>query len=88
MYQQSTTTYSYPWRLSMLLKQFEEAAVRETFHDVVDIEDFLERYRRSPIEFLGSGLYHPVYPLIPFSDWDAQTARARQARGGQAGPGA
>ncbi len=56
-----------------LLKQFEDAGVRETFRDVVDIEDFLQRYRRSPIEFLGTGLYHPVYPLIPASDWDAQT---------------
>lgn len=57
-----------------LLKQLEDPGVRETFQDVVDIEDFLARYRRSPIEFVGSGLYHPVYPLIPPSDWDAQTA--------------
>jgi alpha-amylase/alpha-mannosidase (GH57 family) len=57
-----------------LLKQFEDSAVRETFHDVVDIEDFLNRYRRSNIEFVGSGLYHPVYPLTPSEDWDAQTS--------------
>ncbi len=57
-----------------LLKQFEDPAIRETFHDVVDIEDFLNRYRRSNIEFVGSGLYHPVYPLTPQSDWDAQTS--------------
>ncbi len=57
-----------------LLKQLEDQAVRDTFRDVVDIGDFLARYRRSPIEFVGSGLYHPVYPLIPSSDWDAQTA--------------
>lgn len=56
-----------------LLKQFEDPAIRETFHDVVDIEDFLGAYRRSNIEFVGTGLYHPVYPLIPASDWDAQT---------------
>jgi len=56
-----------------LLKQFEDPAIRETFHDVVDVEDFLHRYRCSNIEFLGSGLYHPVYPLIPSSDWDKQT---------------
>ena len=30
-------------------------------------------YRRSNIEFVGSGLYHPVYPLIPTAEWDAQT---------------
>ena len=57
-----------------LLKQFEDPAVRETFRDVVDIEDFLSRYRRSNIEFVGSGLYHPVYPLTPAEDWDAQTS--------------
>ncbi|MEW6441679.1 MAG: glycoside hydrolase family 57 [bacterium] len=57
-----------------LLKQLEDPSVRETFHDVVDVEDFLGRYRRSPIEFLGTGLYHPVYPLIPHEDWEAQTS--------------
>ena len=56
-----------------LLKQLEDPAVRETFHDVVDIEDLLNSYHRSNIEFLGSGLYHSVYPLTPPSDWDAQT---------------
>jgi 4-alpha-glucanotransferase len=57
-----------------LLKQLEDPGVRQTFADVVDIADFLNRYRRSGIEFLGSGLYHPIYPLIPPADWDAQTA--------------
>jgi alpha-amylase/alpha-mannosidase (GH57 family) len=57
-----------------LLKQLEDPGIRETFHDVVDIEDFLNRYRRSNIEFAGTGLYHPVYPLIPETDWDAQTS--------------
>ena len=57
-----------------LLKQFEDPGIRETFQDVVDIGDFLQRYRRSNIEFLGSGLYHPVYPLVPQSDWDVQTS--------------
>ena len=56
-----------------LLKQFEDPAVRETFQHVVDIEDFLNRYARANIEYVGSGLYHPVYPLIPSADWDAQT---------------
>ena len=40
---------------------------------MVNVEDFLNRYRRSNIEFVGSGLYHPVYPLVPPADWDAQT---------------
>src|SRR4051812_1312488 len=56
-----------------LLKQLEDPGVRQTFREVVDIEDILARFRRSNIEFVGSGLYHPVYPLMPPSDWDAQT---------------
>jgi len=56
-----------------LLKQLEDPAIREAFCDVADIADFMERFRRSPIEFVGSGLFHPVYPLIPEEDWDAQT---------------
>lgn len=57
-----------------LLKQLEDPAIRETFHDVVDIEDLLRRYCQSNIEFLGTGLYHPLYPLTPKEDWDAHTA--------------
>jgi len=56
-----------------LLKQLEDPGIRETFGDIVDIEDFLNRYRQSNIEIIGSGLYHSVYPLIPPADWDAQT---------------
>lgn len=56
-----------------LLNQFEDQGVRETFRDVVDIAAFIDRYRRSNIEFVGTGLFHPVYPLIPQEDWDVQT---------------
>jgi len=57
-----------------LLKQFEDPAIRETFHDVVNIESLLHRYQQSNIEFVGTGLYHPVYPLTPPEDWDAHTS--------------
>ena len=56
-----------------LLKQLEDPGIRETFFDTVDIADFLRRYQSSNIEFVGTGLYHPVYPLIPPDDWDTQT---------------
>jgi alpha-amylase/alpha-mannosidase (GH57 family) len=56
-----------------LLKQLEDDGIRQTFRDTVNIAEILERYRRSNIEFVGSGLYHPVYPLTPAADWDAQT---------------
>ena len=52
-----------------LLKQLEDPSIRETFADAADIAAFLDRYQRSNIEFLRTGLYHPVYPLIPTSDW-------------------
>ena len=56
-----------------LLKQLEDPAIKETLRDTVDIDNFLDRYKRSNIEFVGTGLYHPVYPLTPEADWDAQT---------------
>jgi alpha-amylase/alpha-mannosidase (GH57 family) len=56
-----------------LLKQLEDPGVRETFADAVDIGGLLDRYRRGPFEIVGSGLYHPIYPLTPETDWDAQT---------------
>jgi len=56
-----------------LLKQLEDPGIRETFKDVVNIEHLLDRYKKSNIEFVGTGLYHPVYPLTPEADWDAQT---------------
>jgi alpha-amylase/alpha-mannosidase (GH57 family) len=57
-----------------LLKQLEDPAIAETFGDVVDVPGMLRQYRESQfLEFLGSGLYHPVYPLIPPDDWPAHT---------------
>lgn len=57
-----------------LLKQLEDPGVQETFGDVLDIPGMLKQYRESSfIEFLGSGLYHPVYPLTPAADWPAHT---------------
>lgn len=56
-----------------LLKQFEDPGIVETFFDVVDIPAMMDRFRRADyIEYLGAGLYHPVFPLIPKEDWDAQ----------------
>lgn len=56
-----------------LLKQLEDPAIAATFSDTLDLEDMLARYRRCQnIEFLGTGLYHPVFPLIPEADWLAQ----------------
>jgi alpha-amylase/alpha-mannosidase (GH57 family) len=57
-----------------LLKQFEDPAISDTLGDVVNFQGMIDQYRQAPfLEFLGSGLYHPVYPLIPREDWRAQT---------------
>lgn len=56
-----------------LLKQFEDESLLEKLADIVNITEILERYRTGPFEIVGSGLFHPVYPLIPHTDWDAQT---------------
>ena len=56
-----------------LLKQLEDPAITETFGDVVNIPEMLAAYQRCQnIEFCGTGLYHPVLPLIPREDWPAQ----------------
>ena len=57
-----------------LLRQLEDPATADTFGDIVDIGRMLSQYREaSRIEYLGTGLYHPVYPLTPEADWPAQT---------------
>jgi alpha-amylase/alpha-mannosidase (GH57 family) len=57
-----------------LLKQFEDPAITETFSDILDIPGMLKQYREcNNIEFTGTGLYHPVYPLTPKEDWAAHT---------------
>jgi len=48
-----------------LLKQFEDPAIRETFHDVIDIEDMLRRYRKSNIEFFGHRSLSPYISIDP-----------------------
>ncbi len=58
-----------------LLMQLTDPGVQETFGHTLDIRGFLEEIRGSNIEFLGSGYTHPVLPLIPREDWDAQISR-------------
>lgn len=74
-----------------LLMQLTDPGVRETFEYVYDTLWLLDHYRRSNIEFLGSGYTHPVFPLIPEKDWDTQLGRyleiARPALGRDWFPG-
>jgi alpha-amylase/alpha-mannosidase (GH57 family) len=74
-----------------LLMQLTDPGVQETFQNVLDFSWLLHHYQESPIEFLGSGYTHPVFPLIPEKDWDTQFGRyleiARPALGRQWFPG-
>jgi len=58
-----------------LLMQLTDPGVRETFEHTYDLAWLLCDLGAAPIEFLGSGYTHPVFPLIPESDWDAQIGR-------------
>ncbi len=74
-----------------LLMQLTDPGVQETFQHTLDIRTFLDDLRGSEIEFLGSGYTHPVFPLVPERDWEAQIGRyldiARPALGRSWFPG-
>lgn len=54
-----------------LLKQFEDTDLHAAFADIVNIPEMLQNYRNSNLEMIGTGLFHPVFPLIPKADWEA-----------------
>jgi 4-alpha-glucanotransferase len=58
-----------------LLMQLTDPGVQETFQHSLNLKGLLDGYRSSSIEFLGSGYTHPVFPLIPQKDWEAQLGR-------------
>ncbi len=74
-----------------LLMQLMDPGIQDAFRGVVDLRALLDDFRSSGIEFLGSGYTHPVFPLIPEADWDAQLGRylemARPALGRDWFPG-
>ncbi|HYK91366.1 MAG TPA: glycoside hydrolase family 57, partial [Acidobacteriota bacterium] len=58
-----------------LLMQLTDPGVQETFEHTQDLRWVLDEFRSSGVEFLGSGYTHPVFPLVPEKDWDAQLGR-------------
>lgn len=58
-----------------LLMQLSDPAVQEAFGHTMNLEELMNEFRTSNIEFLGSGYTHPVFPLVPKNDWDAQIGR-------------
>ena len=59
-----------------LLETISRPAFQERVYGIVKLGDLLWHYQnRSIIEILGTGYYHPVFPLITEADRDEQIAR-------------
>jgi len=55
----------------ILLEQFQDPEVVDGYRKFVDLPKMLERYAQtSNIELIGMGYYHPLFPLIPQTDWE------------------
>jgi alpha-amylase/alpha-mannosidase (GH57 family) len=61
-----------------LLETISNPVFQEKVYGVVDCGSLLWHWQnRSIIDVLGTGYYHPVFPLIPAEDWDEHLARWR-----------
>jgi len=61
-----------------LLETLSSPEFQEKTYGVVDSGSLLWHWQnRNFIEVLGTGYYHPVFPLIPQADWDEQLVRWR-----------
>jgi alpha-amylase/alpha-mannosidase (GH57 family) len=63
----------------ILLEQFQDPEVVDGYRKFVDLPKMLERYAQtSNIELIGMGYYHPLFPLIPQTDWEEQIMAGRR----------
>jgi alpha-amylase/alpha-mannosidase (GH57 family) len=61
-----------------LLESLSSPEFQEKTYGIVDSGSVLWHWQnRSIIEILGTGYYHPVFPLIPQADWDEHLTRWR-----------
>jgi alpha-amylase/alpha-mannosidase (GH57 family) len=61
-----------------LLESLSSPEFQEKTYGVVDSGSLLWHWQnRSIIDILGTGYYHPVFPLIPEADWDEHLGRWR-----------
>ncbi|MEK7991422.1 MAG: hypothetical protein VSS52_010475, partial [Thiotrichaceae bacterium] len=57
----------------LLLQQLQQPEIIEQYSQYIDIPAMLKSYRLAKnIEFLGVGMYHPIFPLIAPADWEQQ----------------
>lgn len=63
----------------ILLEQLLDEEIQKRYAHIIDIPQMLEGYaRQENIELIGMGYYHPIFPLIPKEDWDAQLIKGRE----------
>lgn len=61
-----------------LLETLANPGFQSRASEIVDCAALLSRLQHTGIiNILGSGYYHPVFPLVPPADWDAQIIRWR-----------
>jgi 4-alpha-glucanotransferase len=62
----------------VLLEQLMDPGVVDRYRHILDIPEMLDRYARADnIELIGMGYYHPIFPIVPRSDWPEQLGRGR-----------
>ncbi len=62
----------------VLLEQLLDPKVVDRYRHLVDIPAMLNQYREADhIELIGMGYYHPIFPLIPRTDWLEQLELGR-----------
>jgi hypothetical protein len=63
----------------ILVEQLLDPVIVDAYRHWVDIPAMLDGYRTANnIEVVGTGYYHPIFPLIPKYDWEDQLIRERQ----------
>ena len=63
----------------ILLEQLMDPEISEGYKEIIDLNEMMKEYSNADnIEFLGSGYYHPVFPLIPVEDWDSHIRRWKE----------
>lgn len=63
----------------ILLEQFQDPQIVDRYRHFVDIPAMLESYAQADnIELIGMGYFHPIFPLIPQTDWEEQLQAGRR----------
>jgi len=62
----------------VLLDQLLDPDIIDRYRHILDIPEMLDRYAQADnIELIGTGHFHPIFPLIPQADWAEQLERER-----------